>query len=58
MLDSSFACLFRAVEKRELILRARGTIIRVCIGFLYLSLLHMAALVSLDSCVMEQPLSD
>ena len=50
--------LVQAVDRRKLILRARGTITRVCFGFLPLSSLHMAALVSLDSCIMGQPLSD
>ena len=46
-----------AVERRKLILRVRGTVIKVCNGVLCLSSLSMAALVSLDSC-MGQPLLD
>ena len=49
--------LVRAVERRKLILRVRGTVIKVCFGVLCLSSLSIAALVSLGSC-MGQPLSD
>ena len=48
--------LVRAVERRKLILRVRGTVIKVCFGVLCLSSLSIAALVSLGSC-MGQPLS-